>query len=183
MPLDRSFPLMLPIEPIDHVRGPADATAQLVWYGDYECDYCGRAFPVIQQLLAEHGERFRLIYRHFPVASIHPHAAAAAQAAEAANAQGKFWAMHDLLFQNQDHLADADFSHYALRLGLEIYRFNSDLSSQRFAARIARDYQSGIDAGVTGTPTFFINGFRYRGQRSLESLAAALFGEKEAAST
>ena len=175
MPIDESQPLTLPIEPIDHVRGPADVKPELVWYGDYECDYCGRVFPLVQQLLKEQGERFRLIYRHFPLSNIHPHASAAAQAAEAANAQGKFWDMHDLLFKNQDHLADADFGHYALRVGLEPYKFSSDIGSQRFAARVARDHQSGVASGVKGTPTFFVNGFRFKGAPTVETLSEALF--------
>ena len=174
MPIDPSIALSLPIEPTDHVQGDPGAPYTLVWYGDYECDYCGRAFPLVKELQKELGDRLQLVYRHFPVASIHPHAATAAQAAEAAAAQGKFWPMHDLLFEHQDHLADTDLSQYALRAGVEIYKFNADLSSQRFAARVKRDHDSGVASGVKGTPTFFINGYKYTGRPDVTSLAAAL---------
>ena len=174
MLIDPNIALVLPIEPQDHTQGPADAPLTLLWYGDYECDYCGRAFPIVKQLQADFGDRLQLVYRHFPVANIHPHASAAAQAAEAAGAQQKFWEMHDVLFEQQDKLADADLSHYAMRVGLEIYKFQADLSSQRFSKRVRRDYQSGLQSSVKGTPSFFINGFKFVGQPDLESLTAAL---------
>jgi len=166
--------LAVPVNERDHLRSNINAPLTLLEYGDYECPYCGRAFPIVNQLRAHFGDRLRFVFRHFPQNSVHPHAGVAAQAAEAAGAQGKFWEMHDLLFAHQDDLADADLNHYALRLGLEIYRFQTDLASERYAQRVRDNYQSGADSGVTGTPTFFINGIRYRGPLEFESIKGAL---------
>ena len=158
----------------DHSLGPRDAAVTLVEYGDYECPYCARAYPIISELRQQLADELRLVYRHFPQNSVHPHASVAAQAAEAAAAQGKFWEMHDLLFQHQDDLASADLLQYALKLGLEVYRFESDLSSERFAGKVNTDFQSGRQSGVTGTPALFINEVRYGGPVALEPLLAAL---------
>jgi NhaA family Na+:H+ antiporter len=166
--------LSSPIDEKDHIRGRADASTTLVWYGDYECDYCARAFPVVNELVEVMGDRLRLVYRHFPVASVHPHAAVAAQAAEAAGAQGRFWDMHDLLFREQHRLADADFTYFALKLELEPYKFQADLSSERFVPRVRRDIDSGIASGVKGTPTFFVNGMKYSDVIDVPSLIKAL---------
>jgi protein-disulfide isomerase len=118
--------------------------------------------------------KLRFAFRHFPIYTLHRHASQAAQAAEAAAVQGKFWAMHDLLYQNQQGLEPPDLTHYALRAGLELYKFESMLSSEAFAGRVEADYASGVASGVTGTPTLFINGRRYRGAVELEPLAAAI---------
>jgi protein-disulfide isomerase len=158
----------------DHVRGKFDAPLTLLEYGDYECPYCGRASPIVNELRVHLGDRLRLIFRHFPQNSVHPHASVAAQAAESAGAQGNFWEMHDLLFEHQDDLANADLDHYALRIGLEIYQFETDMSSGRFAKRVRDDAESGEDSGVKGTPTFFINDKRYTGPLDLGALKAAL---------
>ena len=163
-----------PVGDRDHTLGPPDAAVTLVEYGDYECPYCGRAFPIVQQLREEMVERLRIVYRHFPQNTVHAHASVAAQAAEAAGAQGKFWQMHDLLFRHQDDLADADFVQYALRIGLEVYRFEADLSSEFYSRRVRDDYASGLRSGVHGTPTFFINGNRYEGALEYEVLRGAL---------
>jgi protein-disulfide isomerase len=175
MPLDPTKPgLSVPVTERDHAMGPADAPVTLVEYGDYECPDCGNAFPEIKRLIAECGARLRFVFRNFPQYSIHPHASIAAQAAEAAAAQGKFWEMHDVLYEHQRELGDVDISSLALRAGVEIYRFDADLASERFASRVAEDFASGQASGVTGTPTFFVNGVRYVGGRDYESLKRAI---------
>lgn len=163
-----------PVTERDHVLGPADAPVTLLEYGDYECPYCGRAFPIVNRLREELGDRLRVAFRHFPQNNVHAHASVAAQAAEAAGAQGKFWPMHEMLFRHQDDLADADLVQYALRIGLEVYSFESDLASEHYARRVRADFESGVQSGVTGTPTFFINGVRYAGPLEYEALREAI---------
>lgn len=176
MKLDAQQPkLTVPVNPQrDHVRGNADAPLTLLEYGDYECPYCGRAFPIVRKLQRELGDRLRFVFRHFPLNTVHPHAGVAAQAAECAGAQGKFWEMHDLLYEHQQDLADADLVQYAIKIGLEVYRFEADLSSERFAARVKEDFRSGVRSGVNGTPTFFINGIRYAGAPEFGAMLEAL---------
>jgi NhaA family Na+:H+ antiporter len=176
--------LTLPVDTeVDHIRGPVDAPVTLVWYGDYECDYCAAAFPVVNEVMDVMGGRMRLVYRHFPQASIHPHAATAAQAAEAAGEQGRYWAMHDLLFIEQDKLADADLTYYALKIpGMELYKFQADIAAERFGPKIRRDLDSAVASGVTGTPTFFTNGVRYKGPISVPDIIEALDATAEQAS-
>ena len=166
--------LAVPVSELDHAWGPAEAPVTLVEYGDYECPDCAAAFPIVKRLQATMGERLRFVFRNFPQNSIHPHASVAAQAALAAGAQGKFWPMHDLLFAHQATLADHSMDEFALKLGLEIYKFNADLSSERFARRVRADYDSGVESGVTGTPTLFINGVRYRGKVEYDAVLAAI---------
>jgi protein-disulfide isomerase len=166
--------LAVPVSEKDHAQGPASAPLTLVEYGDYECPYCGNAYPVVKRLKEEMGDRLRFVFRNFPLNTIHAHAGVAAQAAEAAAAQGKFWEMHDLLYEHQKDLSDADMLRWALKLGMEPYRFESDLSSEIFARRVSEDFRGGVRSGVNGTPTFFINGVRYDGSYDYESLKAAL---------
>jgi Na+:H+ antiporter, NhaA family len=166
--------LLTPPEAGDHVQGPEDAPVTLVEYGDYECPYCARAFPIIRRLRAEMPDKLRFVFRHFPLNSVHPHASVAAQAAEAAGAQGKFWDMHDLLFEHQEDLEASDLQRYAIRAGVEIYRFQADLSSERFARKVKRDYESGVASGVKGTPTLFVNGVKYAGPLEYDALADAI---------
>jgi len=166
--------LSVPISEGDHIRGDVAAPITLVEYGDYECPYCGRSAPMVEEIRKRIGERLRFVFRHFPQNSVHAHASHAAQAAEAAGAQQKFWDMHDMLLAHQDDLASEDIHKYALRLNLEIYKFEADLSSERFAPRVRDDLESGQSSGVTRTPTFFINGVRFDGQRELEPLFAAV---------
>jgi protein-disulfide isomerase len=158
----------------DHAIGPADAPVTLLEYGDYECPDCGNAFPIIKRLIAEEGPRLRFVFRNFPLSNVHPHASVAAQAAEAAAAHGKFWEMHDLLYEHQKNLDEYEMSRFALQAGLEIYRFDADMSAERFAGKVAEDYESGVKSGVKGTPTFFINGVRYEGEKDYESLKRAV---------
>ena len=166
--------LTVPINDKDHAQGPPDAPVTLVEYGDYECPYCGNAYPIIKRLQKELGPRLRFVFRNFPLNTIHAHAGVAAQAAEAAAAQGRFWEMHDLLYEHQQDLGEADLLHYALTLGLEPYRFEADLSSEIFARKVSDDFRGGVRSGVNGTPTFFINGARYAGPHDYDSLKAAL---------
>lgn len=158
----------------DHIRGPLEAPLTLVEYGDYECPYCGRAAPIVKELLAEFGDRLRFVFRHLPLPDVHANAALAAEAAEAASAQGRFWEMHDALFEHQDQLLPADLAVHADRLGLDVPRFEQDLRSGAFAARVTQDVNSAEEAGVAGTPTFFINEVRHVGPYDRESLREAL---------
>lgn len=173
---DRPRRLAIEVNDRDHATGPADAPVTLVEYGDYECPDCGNAYPVIKRLLAEQGPRLRFVFRNFPLSNVHPHASVAAQAAEAAAAHGKFWEMHDLLYEHQKNLDQYEMGQLALRAGLEIYRFESDLAAELFAPKVAADYDSGVKSGVKGTPTFFINGVRYEGEKDYESLKRAIDG-------
>jgi protein-disulfide isomerase len=170
MPIDPTVSLALPVSERDHIRGSSEATLTLVEYGDYECPDCFQAAPIVNQLRGHFGEQLRFVFRHFPLSTVHPHASSAAQAAEAAAAQGKFWEMHDVLYKHQKDLIDHDLTHFALMIGLELYRFEADISSARFESRVREDYESGVSAGVKGTPSFFINGARYRGKVSFEEL-------------
>nr|WTA65480.1 Na+/H+ antiporter NhaA [Micromonospora sp. NBC_00855] len=156
----------------DHVRGPADASVTLVQYGDFQCPYCGKAEPVIRQLLGDADLRF--VWRHLPLSDVHPHARLAAEATEAAAAQGKFWQMHDLLLDHQGELDVTALIKYADDLGLDQKRFHDDLTSHAHAARIDSDIESADNSGVSGTPTFFINGRRHYGAYDITALTAAI---------
>ena len=158
----------------DHVQGPAEAPVTLVEYGDYECPYCGAAYPIIKQVQSRLGDRLRFVFRNFPITTSHPHAEQAAEAAEAAAAQGTFWEMHDLLYENQQHLEQADLHRYAEQLGLDGPKFDEDLAQHAHAERVREDFMSGVRSGVNGTPTFYINGARHDGGYELETLLAAL---------
>ena len=148
----------------------------LVKYGDYECPYCGELHPVLKELQQRAGERVRFVFRHFPLDSAHPRARRAALAAEAAASQGRFWEMHDLLYENQDELGDEDLTRYAAELGLDIRRFKEDLANDDHAWRIEEDRLGGERAGVGGTPALFVNGVRYAGPMDLDGLQAAVGG-------
>jgi protein-disulfide isomerase len=156
----------------DHIRGDHEAAVMLVEYGDYECPACGLAHGVLPRLLAQSQGRIALVFRNFPLSAPHPHAESAAEAAEAAGAQGRFWEMHDVLFQNQDALGVDSLIEYADALALDLVRFAEDLDSHRFAARVREDFLSGVRSSVSATPTFFINGLRHDG--GLQALGAAL---------
>jgi len=152
-----------PVSALDHAIGPDDAPVTLVEYGDYECPYCGMAHPVVKAAQHELGNQLRFVFRNFPLAEAHPHARIAAQAAEAAGAQGRFWEMHDLLFENQNALEPQDLVGYARSLGLDIPQFERDLEAGTYAKKVRDDFRSGVKSGVNGTPTFFVNGERYDG--------------------
>jgi len=157
----------------DHIRGPSEAPVTLIEYGDFQCPYCGQAEPVVRELLADFGD-VRYVWRHLPLTDVHPHAQLAAEASEAAAAQGDFWGMHDLLLLHQDDLEPHDLARYASELGLDVERFNEDLRTQEHAGRVAEDVDSADLSGVTGTPTFFLNGSRHLGAYDIASLSAAV---------
>jgi protein-disulfide isomerase len=163
-----------PMSARDHILGPASARVTLVEYGDYECPHCGAAHPIVKEVRRRLGDDLRFAYRHFPLAQTHPHAEPAAEAAEAAGAQGEFWAMHDTLFANQDALDGESLVAYASAIGLDLGRFARDLAARVHAARVRQDFLSGVRSGVNGTPTFFVNGRRHDGPYDLESLLTAI---------
>ena len=158
----------------DHIQGPMDAPVTLVQYGDYECPYCGAAYPIIKEVQARMGEGLRFVFRNFPITTSHPHAEQAAEAAEAAAAQGKFWEMHDLLYENQRHLRDRDLHGYAKQLGLDTELFDKELAEHLHADRVHEDFLSGVRSGVNGTPTFYINGARHDDSYDTETMLSAL---------
>jgi protein-disulfide isomerase len=167
--------LTMPVsEDRDHIRGPANAAVTLVEYGDYECPYCGAAYPIVKEVQARMGDRLRFVFRNFPIATSHPHAEQAAEAAEAAAGQDRFWEMHDLLYENQQRLRDQDLRAYAETQGLDLERFDKELADHVHAARVQEDFMNGVRSGVNGTPTFFINGHRHDGSYDLEPLVAVL---------
>ena len=166
--------LTLPIGGRDHVQGPIDAPIMLLEYGDYECPYCGDAYPVVKAIQERLGDRLCFAFRNFPLVNAHPHAEHAAEAAEAAGVQGKFWEMHDMLYENQSALDDEDLAEYAADLGLDARRLISEVVAGAQAARVREDFRSGARGGVNGTPTFFINGVRYDGAPDVDALLAAL---------
>ncbi|HEX8325756.1 MAG TPA: DsbA family protein [Tepidisphaeraceae bacterium] len=167
--------LAVPLDPNrDHALGPWSAPAQLLEYGDYECPDCLRAHPVLDRVRERFGDRLLFAFRHFPLFTVHRHASVAAQAAEAAAAQGKFWAMHDLLYRNQDRLDPPDLTHYALKAGLEVYRFENALADGTYRQRVQSDFEGAQRSGVRGTPTLFLNGVRYEGPVEVDALAEAI---------
>ena len=163
-----------PVGPHDHSQGPEDAPVTLVEYGDFECPHCGRAHPIVKEVQRRMGDRLRFVFRHFPLSAAHPHAQSAAEMAEAAGTKGKFWRMHDLLFENQDALEDGDLIGYAERLGLDPRWAAEALRQHTFAEPVRKDFLSGVRSGVNGTPTFFINGIRHDGPWDAASLLASL---------
>jgi protein-disulfide isomerase len=163
-----------PVSHEDHISGAASAPITLVEYGDYQCPYCGQAYPIVKALQKRLGKRLRFVFRNFPLANAHPNAQPAAEAAEAAGAQGKFWEMHDSLYENQTALEDQDLIRYAGELGLDVARFTRELGEHHYAARVREDFRTGVRSGVNGTPSFFINGVRHDGSYDLDSLLAGI---------
>jgi CRP-like cAMP-binding protein len=164
-----------PVDPDrDHVRGPLDAPLTLVEYGDFECPFCGRATGAVDQLRERFGDRLRYVFRHVPLTDVHPHAQLAAEAAEAAAAQGRFWEMHDRLFADQERLLPSHLLEHAAAIGLDVSRFARDLGSGRYARRVQEDVDSAESSGVEGTPTFFVGGRRHAGPYDADTLAAEL---------
>lgn len=170
--------LTLPVSERDHIQGLATAPITLVEYGDYECPFCGEAYPIVKQLQEQLGERLRFVFRNFPLTTAHPHAQNAAEAAETAAGQDRFWEMHDLLFENQEELGDSNLIHYASKLGLDATRFESELSAHTYATRVREDFMSGVRSGVNGTPAFFINGVRYHGSFDFDVFLRALQNQR-----
>ena len=166
--------LTVPVSERDHIQGPDTATVTLVQYGDYECPYTQRSTWVVQAIQQQLGDQLRFVYRNFPLTEIHPHALHTAFAAEAADAQGKFWEMHNYIFHHQHTLEDADLEQFAGAVGLDMQRFAQDMAQRPFARRIEEDFQSGLRSGVRGRATFFINGVLYPGSWEQDALLAAL---------
>lgn len=167
--------LTVPVDPDrDHTQGPAAAPVTLVEYGDYECPYCGAAYPIVKEVQQRMGDRLQFVFRNFPITTSHPHAEQAAEAAEAAASQGTFWEMHDLLYENQKRLRDEDLRGYAAQIGLDLDAFDRELAEHVHAARVHEDFMSGVRSGVNGTPTFYVNGERYDESYQLQTLLAAL---------
>lgn len=148
----------------DHIFGNPAATLELVEYGDYECPHCGRAYPIIKNIKQQLGSDLKFVFRNFPLSKIHPNAFLAATATEAAGAQGKFWEMHDIIFENQQNLGPDHIVLYADRIGLDVEQFKNDLQQKQLIEKVETDFESGIRSGVNGTPTFFINGVRFTGE-------------------
>jgi len=163
-----------PVSARDHIEGHEDAPVTLVEYGDYQCPYCGEAHPVIKRLQKSLGKNLRFVFRNFPLTQSHPYAVVAAETAEAAALQGKFWEMHDLIFENQEQLEPEILPAWAHQIRLDVNQFAKAISEGKVTKRIEEDYASGIESGVDGTPSFFINGIKYEGEDDFDSLRAAL---------
>ncbi len=166
--------LTVPVSSSDHIVGPQNAPVTLVEYGDFECPNCAAAYPVIRNLVASVGDRLRFVFRHFPITLRHDHAEKAAEAVEAAGAQGKFWEMHDVLFEHQDDLDRESLVAYARTLNLDVERFKSELLDGIYADRVYRDLASGEASGVSWTPTFFLDDARYPIALDLDGLMRAV---------
>ncbi|HEX5004464.1 MAG TPA: thioredoxin domain-containing protein, partial [Gemmatimonadales bacterium] len=175
MTASRALP---PLTARDHVQGgDAAALVTLVEYGDFECPYCGAAYPILKRVKQRLGERLRFVFRNFPLAEIHPHAAHAAEASESVAERGgpaAYWAMHDLIFEHQRALDDASLARYAAEAGVDPAGVLQDLQEERYAAQVRTSFIGGVRSGVNGTPTLFIDGIRYDGPRDEETLVAAL---------
>ncbi|HET8712558.1 MAG TPA: DsbA family protein [Gemmatimonadales bacterium] len=152
-----------PVSARDHAQGPDRARIVLVEYGDFECPHCGAAYPIVKEIQRRFGRELRFVYRHFPLTKTHPHAEHAAEMAEAAGQHGKFWPMHDMLFENQDALDDESLISYADALGIDPRWAALALIEGRFQRKVREDFASGVRSGVNGTPTFFVNGERFPG--------------------
>jgi protein-disulfide isomerase len=166
--------LTLPVGARDHSAGPAGAPVTLVEYGDYECPHCGRAYPIVKAIQERLGKQLRFVFRNFPLTNVHPHAQHAAEAAESAAGENRFWEMHDALFEHQQALDDRHLATYAVSTGLDRVQFERELAGHTHAARVREDFLSGVRSGVNGTPTFFINGIRYEDSWDEDTLSQAL---------
>jgi len=166
--------LSIPVGNEDHIQGDPTAEISLVEYGDYECPYCGEAYPIVKKIQARFGKRLLFVFRNFPLSRAHPWAEAAAEVAEFAGAHGKFWQMHDLLYKNQGSLGEELFLRLARSLKLSPTQLQSAIAQQTYRARVQSDFVGGVRSGVNGTPTFFINGQRHNGPFEFVSLSAAI---------
>ncbi|MEJ0087967.1 MAG: thioredoxin domain-containing protein [Pseudomonadota bacterium] len=177
MSQQQSFRLAEPVQATDHVRGPEHAPVTIVEYGDFECPSCKQAAGAVKLLLARFEQRVRFVFRHFPLVEVHPHALRAAEVAECAGAQGKFWQMHDLLFDKQNHLEAAQLRGYAESLGLDMARYTAELDDEIYLQRVREHQKSGHASGVRATPGFFINGRILDASYGLGALAEAVEAE------
>ena len=151
------------IGPADQTQGNEQAAIKLVEYGDYQCPHCGTAYPIIKEIQSTFGDQILFVFRNFPLQESHRYANIAAQAAEAAGKQGKFWEMHDAIFENQQQLNEEFIEHLAEKLGLDMEQFEEDLNSEEISTKVEDDFESGVRSGVNGTPSFFINGEKFDG--------------------
>lgn len=166
--------LTIPVGKDDHLSGPTDAPVTLVEYGDYQCPACGAAYPMIKAIQKRLGTQLRFVFRNMPLNEVHPNAEIAAESAEAAAAQGRFWEMHDALYENQEQLSPELVATLAKRLNLDMTRFEQDLAARRFRDHVKRDFLGGVRSGVNGTPTFFLDGERYDDVLTEHALESAL---------
>jgi len=171
--------LVVPVSHGDHILGLETARITLVEYGDFECPNCGQAYPAVKILRKHFGERMRFVFRHFPLREVHPHAELAAEAAEAAGAQHKFWPMHDLLFENQLHLKAKSLRRYAEEAALDLERYDYEMSDHVYLQRVQEQIDSGTRSGVRATPTFFVNDIVHDVSFGLEHLQQAIDAELE----
>lgn len=169
-----NFELSVPVSAGEHLLGAAHAAVTVVEYGDFECPNCKQAAPAVKLLLRRFAGRVRLVYRHFPLEEVHPHALHAALAAEGAAGQGQFWPMHDLLFDNQTHLKPPQLRGYAERLELDLVRYDAEMGDEVYLQRVREHIESGARSGVRSTPTFFVNGKLQDVSFGLQSLAQAV---------
>jgi protein-disulfide isomerase len=166
--------LKIPVGRTDHVEGDASAPVTLVEYGDYECPFCGRAFPIVKKVQKHFGKQLRFVFRNFPLTEMHPNAEFAAELSEFAGAHGKFWEAHDLLYENQNRLGGEFYSELANKLNLSPGDLSAALEKREYAAKVHSDFSGGVRSGVNGTPTFFINGARLDGPWEYEDLVTAI---------
>lgn len=172
--------LKVAVSEADHIQGPAGAEITLVEYGDYECPHCGRAYPIVKGLQRHFGKRLQFVFRNFPLGELHPHAEGAAEATEFCGSQGKFWEMHDLIYENQERLSGPLYLELAQKIGVAPAALRASLEKREFLARVRADFTGGVRSGVNGTPTFFINGQRHDDAFDYEELAAAIEGASRA---
>ena len=158
----------------DQIQGDVNAPVTLVEYGDYECPHCGAAYPMIKQVQKKMGKKLRFVFRNFPLSEAHPHALNAAVAAEAAGRQGKFWEMHDIIYENQSQLELDDLLRYAAKIGIDTEKFDSDFEDEKLLSKVKSDFNSGVRSGVNGTPSFYITGEKYEGEYEGEAIVHAL---------
>jgi len=168
--------LKLSVGERDHIQGPADAKVTLLEYGDYQCPYCGEAYGIIKKVQEKFQDDLRFVFRNFPLTEIHQYAGTGAEIAESAGAHGKFWEMHDFLYEHQSHLSNPGFflDYAEKNLGLNAKLMNEEISSHVYVQRIREDFMSGVRSGVNGTPTFFINDLRHNGDYQFETLVTAI---------
>jgi protein-disulfide isomerase len=168
--------LVVPVDPSrDHVQGDPKAIFTLVEYGDYQCPFCGAAYPEVKRVQKELGSKLRFVFRNFPLTNVHEYAMVAAEMAEAASAQGKFWEMHDFLYEHQGTLRDQGVAlGYARKLGLDTQKFEREISQHLYQKRIKDDFMGGVKSGVNGTPTFYVNGVRHDGPAEAKAIVESL---------
>jgi protein-disulfide isomerase len=171
--------LVVPVDPNrDHIQGDPKAVLTLVEYGDYQCPFCGAAYPEVKKVQRELGQKLRFVFRNFPLTNVHEFGMVAAETAEAAGAQGKFWEMHDFLYEHQRTLGDQSIAlGYAKKLGLDIRKFEREIARHTYEKRVKDDFMGGVRGGVNGTPTFYVNGVRHDGAAESEALIKSLTGK------